>query len=152
MRWPSWPWCPARAAPLARADDAVLDDRASGQYARAGRIRPINHVGKYYRVAGPLNMPRGPQGRPVFVQAGSSDTGRRFAARHADDVGDKGEHRQGNQQRGQARQDQNFDRVKADGFQGVHFLPQFHHADFGGKSGTGPARHHDGGHQRRHFT
>jgi hypothetical protein len=26
-------------------------------------------------------MPRGPQGRPVFVQAGSSDTGRRFAAR-----------------------------------------------------------------------
>ncbi|MDP2245883.1 LLM class flavin-dependent oxidoreductase, partial [Pseudomonas sp.] len=37
-------------------------------------------------VAGPLNMPRGPQGRPVFVQAGSSDTGRRFAARHAEAV------------------------------------------------------------------
>jgi alkanesulfonate monooxygenase SsuD/methylene tetrahydromethanopterin reductase-like flavin-dependent oxidoreductase (luciferase family) len=31
-------------------------------------------------------MPRGPQGRPVFVQAGSSDTGRRFAARHAEAV------------------------------------------------------------------
>ena len=27
-----------------------------------------------------------PQGRPVFVQAGSSDTGRRFAARHAEAV------------------------------------------------------------------
>ena len=74
--WDSW------------ADDAVLDDRASGQYARAGRIRPINHVGKYYRVAGPLNMPRGPQGRPVFVQAGSSETGRRFAARHAEAFAD----------------------------------------------------------------
>ncbi len=72
--WDSW------------ADDAVLDDRASGQYARADRIKPINHEGKFYRVAGPLNMPRGPQGRPVFVQAGSSETGRRFAARHAEAV------------------------------------------------------------------
>lgn len=72
--WDSW------------ADDAVLDDRASGHYARADRIRQINHEGKYYRVAGPLNMPRGPQGRPVFVQAGSSETGRRFAARHAEAV------------------------------------------------------------------
>jgi alkanesulfonate monooxygenase SsuD/methylene tetrahydromethanopterin reductase-like flavin-dependent oxidoreductase (luciferase family) len=31
-------------------------------------------------------MPRCPQGRPVLVQAGSSDTGRRFAARHAEAV------------------------------------------------------------------
>jgi len=72
--WDSW------------ADDAVLDDRASGRYARPDRIRPIDHEGKFYRVAGPLNMPRGPQGRPVFVQAGSSETGRRFAARHAEAV------------------------------------------------------------------
>ncbi|MFO1081819.1 MAG: LLM class flavin-dependent oxidoreductase [Reyranellaceae bacterium] len=72
--WDSW------------ADDAVIDDRAGGQYARPERIRPVNHVGRYYKVAGPLNLPRGPQGRPVFVQAGSSDTGRRFAARHAEAV------------------------------------------------------------------
>ena len=72
--WDSW------------TDDAVLDDRAGGHYARADRIRPINHAGEHYAVAGPLNMPRGPQGRPVFVQAGSSDTGRRFAARHAEAV------------------------------------------------------------------
>ncbi|HEY2872043.1 MAG TPA: LLM class flavin-dependent oxidoreductase [Reyranella sp.] len=72
--WDSW------------ADDAVLDDRAAGQYARADRIRPINHKGEHYKVAGPLNLPRSPQGRPVFVQAGSSDTGRRFAARHAEAV------------------------------------------------------------------
>ncbi len=37
-------------------------------------------------MAGPLNLPRCPQGRPVLVQAGSSDTGRRFAARHAEAV------------------------------------------------------------------
>jgi FMN-dependent oxidoreductase (nitrilotriacetate monooxygenase family) len=72
--WDSW------------ADDAVLDDRKAGQYARADRIRPINHEGEHYKVAGPINMPRSPQGRPVFVQAGSSDTGRRFAARHAEAV------------------------------------------------------------------
>jgi FMN-dependent oxidoreductase (nitrilotriacetate monooxygenase family) len=72
--WDSW------------ADDAVIDDRAGGQYAKADHIKPINHQGAFYKVAGPLNMPRGPQGRPVFVQAGSSDTGRRFAARHAEAV------------------------------------------------------------------
>src|ERR1700731_1654802 len=72
--WDSW------------AADAVIDDRAGGLYARAAHIRPINHRGDFYRVAGPLNMPRCPQGRPVLVQAGSSDTGRRFAARHAEAV------------------------------------------------------------------
>ncbi len=53
---------------------------------RPDGIRAINHKGEHYQVAGPLNMPRGPQGRPVLVQAGSSDTGRRFAARHAEAV------------------------------------------------------------------
>jgi FMN-dependent oxidoreductase (nitrilotriacetate monooxygenase family) len=72
--WDSW------------SGDAVLDDRASGQYARPEGIRALNHVGTYYQVTGPLNVPRCPQGRPVFVQAGSSDTGRRFAARHAEAV------------------------------------------------------------------
>src|SRR4029077_1126026 len=72
--WDSW------------ADDAVSDDRAGGRYAKPDRIRPIDHRGDFYQVAGPLNMPRCPQGRPVLVQAGSSDTGRRFAARHAEAV------------------------------------------------------------------
>src|SRR5437588_1581658 len=72
--WDSW------------AADAVIDDRAAGVYARRDRISPINHRGDFYTVAGPLNMPRCPQGRPVLVQAGSSDTGRRFAARHAEAV------------------------------------------------------------------
>lgn len=72
--WDSW------------ARDAVIDDRGSGAYARRERIRSINHSGDHYKVLGPLNMPRCPQGRPVLVQAGSSDTGRRFAARYADAV------------------------------------------------------------------
>src|SRR5881398_2251945 len=72
--WDSW------------AADAELDDRAGGRYANPARIRPLNHTGTYYRVAGPLNLPRCPQGRPVLVQAGSSDTGRGFAARHAEAI------------------------------------------------------------------
>jgi alkanesulfonate monooxygenase SsuD/methylene tetrahydromethanopterin reductase-like flavin-dependent oxidoreductase (luciferase family) len=64
----------------------VVDDRAGGLYAKADRIRPINHKGEHYEVAGPLNLPRTPQGRPVLVQAGSSDVGRKFAARHAEAV------------------------------------------------------------------
>src|SRR6202048_328991 len=68
------------------AADAVVDDRAGGVYARPDRITRINHRGDFYQVAGPLNLPRCPQGRPVLVQAGSSDIGRRFAARHADAV------------------------------------------------------------------
>ena len=72
--WDSW------------AADAVSTTSRRAIYARRERIRPINHCGDFYPVAGPLNMPRCPQGRPVLVQAGSSDTGRRFAARHADAV------------------------------------------------------------------
>ena len=72
--WDSW------------AADAVIDDRTSGQYARADRVRPIAHHGRYYAVAGPLNLPRCPQGRPVLVQAGSSETGRAFAALHAEAI------------------------------------------------------------------
>src|SRR6201985_1751175 len=67
--WDSW------------ADDAVLDDRANGRYADRMRVKAIDHKGPHFPVAGPLNMPRAPQGRPVFVQAGSSDTGKKFAAR-----------------------------------------------------------------------
>ncbi|MGE3915651.1 MAG: NtaA/DmoA family FMN-dependent monooxygenase, partial [Hyphomicrobiaceae bacterium] len=72
--WDSW------------AADAVVDDRTSGQYARTDHIRPINHKGARYQLAGPMNLPRCPQGRPVLVQAGSSDTGRAFAARHAEAI------------------------------------------------------------------
>ncbi len=72
--WDSW------------TDDAVKDDRAGGLYADPASVRTIDHAGKYYQVKGPLNLPRSPQGRPVFVQAGSSDTGRKFAARHAEAV------------------------------------------------------------------
>lgn len=72
--WDSW------------ADDGVKDDRTAGLYADPAKVRPVNHEGALYKVKGPLNIPRPPQGRPVFVQAGSSEDGRAFAARHAEAV------------------------------------------------------------------
>ncbi|MEM5369651.1 LLM class flavin-dependent oxidoreductase [Paraburkholderia azotifigens] len=72
--WDSW------------ADDAIIDDVTSGRFLNRGRVRRIDWKGRFYSVAGPLNLPRSPQGRPVLVQAGSSATGKAFAARHAEAV------------------------------------------------------------------
>jgi FMN-dependent oxidoreductase (nitrilotriacetate monooxygenase family) len=66
--------------------DAVVLDREAGIYADYTKVNPINHVGKFYKVRGPLNTVRSPQGRPVYVQAGASPRGRDFAAAHADSI------------------------------------------------------------------
>ncbi|WP_049580597.1 LLM class flavin-dependent oxidoreductase [Streptomyces sp. SBT349] len=67
-------------------DEALVADQASGLFADTDRIHPIDHEGPHLRVRGPLNTPRTPQGRPVYVQAGSSEDGRAFAARYAEAV------------------------------------------------------------------
>ena len=63
---------------------ALLADQASGRYTDASRISAVNHSGKHFRIAGPLNLPRSPQGHPVLVQAGASADGKAFAARYAE--------------------------------------------------------------------
>jgi FMN-dependent oxidoreductase (nitrilotriacetate monooxygenase family) len=68
------------------APGAVIRDRERGIYADWSKVNPINHKGRYFSVRGPLNTVRSPQGRPVYVQAGGSPRGRRFAARHADSI------------------------------------------------------------------
>ncbi|GGL18019.1 monooxygenase [Sphaerisporangium melleum] len=67
-------------------DDAIVGDRRLGQYADTGRIHPADHHGTHFRVAGPLNTSRSPQGHPLLVQAGSSEDGKEFAARFAEAV------------------------------------------------------------------
>jgi len=67
-------------------DDAVINDRANGVWARADRIHPIDYNGRYYQVQGQLFMHRSPQGRPVIVQAGQSPAGMDFASRNAEVV------------------------------------------------------------------
>jgi FMN-dependent oxidoreductase (nitrilotriacetate monooxygenase family) len=67
-------------------DDALVADPRSGVFADADKVHRIDHAGKHYRVRGPLNVSRSPQGRPVYVQAGSSEDGRSFAAQHAEAI------------------------------------------------------------------
>ena len=70
--WDSW------------ADDAFTQDKATGQFLDPARVRRLDHAGRHFQVAGPLNVPRTPQGQPVVFTAGQSAAGKELAARHAD--------------------------------------------------------------------
>ena len=66
--------------------DALVLDRANGIFADPAKIHPVDHKGAFFEVEGPMNMPPGPTGHPVIIQAGSSGRGRRFGARWAEAI------------------------------------------------------------------
>jgi FMN-dependent oxidoreductase (nitrilotriacetate monooxygenase family) len=65
-------------------DDAFVTDPVSGVYLDESKIHPIDHHGRYFDVAGPLNLARPPQGQVVLLHAGTSDRSRELGAREAD--------------------------------------------------------------------
>ena len=65
-------------------DDAFPRDKASGIYLDTEKLHVLDHRGDFFKVRGPLNVSRSPQGRPVVVQAGASESGRELAARTAE--------------------------------------------------------------------
>lgn len=65
---------------------SIVADQATGIFADGTKVHTIDHEGRYFKVRGPLNLPAGPQGRPVVCQAGGSPAGKKFAARYADTV------------------------------------------------------------------
>ena len=65
-------------------DDALVLDRERGIFADPDKVHPLDYDGNWFKVKGPLTVPRSPQGRPVLLQAGSSGRGRDFAARWAE--------------------------------------------------------------------
>ncbi|MFD9634099.1 LLM class flavin-dependent oxidoreductase [Streptomyces violascens] len=67
-------------------DDLVVADKAQGVWGDERKVHPPRHQGTYFSVEGALNVPRSPQGYPLLVQAGSSQDGKRFAARYAEAV------------------------------------------------------------------
>lgn len=67
-------------------DDAIIRDRATGQFFAKEKLHTLDHKGRFFQVAGPLNIGRSPQGQPVIFQAGSSDAGIKLAGKYADAV------------------------------------------------------------------
>jgi FMN-dependent oxidoreductase (nitrilotriacetate monooxygenase family) len=65
---------------------AVVADRENHVLIDPAKVHTIDYSGRYYSSRGPLNSGPCPQGQPVIAQAGGSDRGRRFAARHADTI------------------------------------------------------------------
>jgi FMN-dependent oxidoreductase (nitrilotriacetate monooxygenase family) len=66
--------------------DALVADKAAGVLYDPARVHKLDHCGEHFAVAGPLNVTPSPQGRPLVVQAGSSEAGRALAAATADVV------------------------------------------------------------------
>ncbi len=65
-------------------EDAFPYDKASGVFFEPSKLHVLEHLGKHFKVRGPLSVKRTPQGRPLLVQAGASDQGIDIAARNAD--------------------------------------------------------------------
>ena len=66
--------------------DAVVMDPRTDTFADPAKVRAIDFQGAYYASRGPLNATPSPQGRPVIIQAGTSERGQDFAARHAEAI------------------------------------------------------------------
>jgi len=67
-------------------EGALTFDRAQAQFYDPDKLHVLNHEGEFFRVRGPLMIPRSPQGRPIVVQAGASDDGRQLAGETAEVV------------------------------------------------------------------
>ena len=67
-------------------DDAVRVDVENCVYADPAKVHKINHKGKYFRCEGPLQVIPSPQRTPMLFQAGGSEVGRNFGARHAEGI------------------------------------------------------------------
>src|SRR5712691_4388479 len=68
--------------------DALVMDRRTGIFADPAKVHRIDHVGRFFKSRGPLNVVRSPQHGPAILQAGTSGKGRDFAAAKAlyDDI------------------------------------------------------------------
>jgi FMN-dependent oxidoreductase (nitrilotriacetate monooxygenase family) len=66
--------------------DAFEWNRETGRVANPAKVHAINHVGRFFKVRGPLSVPPSPQITPVLIQAGGSARGTRTAARFVDHI------------------------------------------------------------------
>lgn len=67
-------------------DDAFVGDKDNDVFFDPSKLHHLNHKGEHFSVQGPLNVARSKQGQPVVFQAGSSEAGKRLAAKGADAI------------------------------------------------------------------
>lgn len=67
-------------------EGAVVRDREKGIFADPQKVHEIGHKGKYFDVPGYGLTEPSPQRTPLLFQAGSSGSGKKFAAEHAECV------------------------------------------------------------------
>lgn len=67
-------------------DDAVIHNVDTSTFIDPNKVHKINHASQYYCVEGPHLSEPSPQRTPVLYQAGTSERGREFAAKHAECV------------------------------------------------------------------
>lgn len=67
-------------------DDAVVMDRERQIYADPAKIHKVEHRGKYYQVSDAFQCQPSVQRTPALFQAGASDKGKAFGARHAEAI------------------------------------------------------------------
>lgn len=65
-------------------DGAVVANAEDGTYADPDRVQFIDHEGEYFALPGPHLVAPSPQRTPLLFQAGQSERGKAFAARHAE--------------------------------------------------------------------
>ncbi|KAH8888549.1 Nitrilotriacetate monooxygenase component A/pristinamycin IIA synthase subunit A [Thozetella sp. PMI_491] len=67
-------------------DDAVRLDRERGVFTEPELVRRIDHQGQFFNVPGPHIVHPSPQRTPLLLQAGTSKSGKLFAAQHAEAI------------------------------------------------------------------
>ncbi|MEH7237366.1 LLM class flavin-dependent oxidoreductase [Bacillus sp. JJ1562] len=67
-------------------DNAVIEDAAKEILVDPSKVHEINHIGEYFSVEGPHLSEPSLQRTPVLYQAGTSERGKEFAAKHAECV------------------------------------------------------------------
>ena len=65
-------------------DDAFIRDKASGHFFHREKVHFLNHAGTHFKVRGPLDMARPPQGFLPIITAGTSENSQDLAAEIAD--------------------------------------------------------------------
>lgn len=67
-------------------DDAFVYDKEKSQFFDPARMRQLVHEGEFFKLKGPMNLPRTPSGQILITQAGQSKDGIDLASELADIV------------------------------------------------------------------